>query len=577
MVIRRLFICLHLSLALCAAASAADVRAFVDRNRATSGESIQLIVAVSGAAADVDVRPIQDFKVISTSTSTNVQISNGQTTREVRYIYTLLPLKKGRLTIPRLPVRTGGKTYYTKRIQVQVSGQPSADEDTRDVFVQARVSEPAPFVGQQIIYTFKLSHAVRITNARFQPPEFEGFHAEEIENRKSFRSIISGRQYITTEVTYVLVPISDGEKTIDAAALHCGIVRANQRRRDPFGSVFNDPFFARTQAVPKVFHTKPMTVNVKPLPPYSGAIPFSGLVGKFDIRVDHENTQLKVGDSATLAVTVAGRGNIMDAEAPPIRLPQEFKTYADTPHEEVRLGPKGYSGKKVFRTALVPMSAGEFRLPAIELSYFDVSRAQYITRKTKPVSLAVAPAAASDTLAVYSPPASAAKSLKKKVAFTGRDILPVKEDMDAIDAYRSVSVIGFLLWLAAPGCLFAAVLTTLLLTKRTDDPAGLMIRKSQTALKRAAKTDADQEFFSSLHKAVTAMILSKAGSVSESLTHAEAEQILLSQEFGPETASQAVHLLETIESARYSGNDTDRAGRQQLLTQSREFIRSLSK
>ena len=91
MVIRRLFICLHLSLALCAAASAADVKAFVDRNRATSGESIQLIVAVSGAAADVDVRPIQDFKVISTSTSTNVQISNGQTTREVRYIYTLLP------------------------------------------------------------------------------------------------------------------------------------------------------------------------------------------------------------------------------------------------------------------------------------------------------------------------------------------------------------------------------------------------------------------------------------------------------------------------------------------------------
>jgi hypothetical protein len=555
MVIPRLFICLLLSLLLSAAASAADVRAFVDRNRATSGESIQLTVAVSGAAADVDVRPIQDFKVISTSTSTNVQISNGQTTREVRYIYTLLALKEGRLTIPRLPIRTGGKTYYTNRIEVQVSGQPAADEDTRDVFVQARVSEPASFVGQQIIYTFKLSHAVRITNARFQPPEFEGFHAEEIENRKSYRSIISGREYITTEVAYVLVPISDGKKTIDSATLHCGIVRPNQRRRDSFGSIFNDPFFARSQVVPKVFHTKPMTVNVQSLPPYSGAIPFSGLVGKFDIRVDHENTQLKVGDSATLAVTVAGSGNIMDAEAPPIRLPEEFKTYADTPHEEVRLGPKGYSGKKVFRTALVPMSAGEFTLPAIELSYFDVSRAQYITRKTKPVSLTVTPAEASDTLAVYSPPASAAKSLKKKVDFTGRDILPVKEDMDAIDAYRSV----------------------LLITKKTDDPAAIMIKKSQTALKRAGKTDADEEYFSSLHKALTAMILSKAGTVSESLTNAEAEQILLSKGFGVEIASQAVRLLETIESAKYSGKDTDSAGRQQLLTQTREFIRSLSK
>jgi len=577
MVIRRLIICLLSSLFLGATASAAGVRAFVDRNRVTSGESIQLTVAVSGAAADVDVRPIQDFKVISTSTSTNVQIRNGQTTREVRYIYTLLALKKGRLTIPRLPVRTGGKTYYTKRIEIQVSGQPAAAEDTRDVFVQAQVSEQAPFVGQQIIYTFKLSHAVRISNARFQPPEFEGFHAEEIENRKSYRSIISGRQYITTEVTYVLVPISDGKKTIDAAALRCGIVRPNQRRRDPSGSIFNDPFFARTQAVPKIFHTKPIIVSVKPLPPYSGAIPFSGLVGKFDIHVDHENTQLKVGDSATLAVTVAGSGNIMDAEAPPIGLPQEFKTYADTPHEEVRLGPDGYSGKKVFRTALVPTSAGEFTLPAIELSYFDVSRAQYITRKTKPISLVVGPTAADDTLAVYSPPASRAESLKKKVDFTGRDILPVKEDMDAIDAYRSVSVIGFLLWLAAPACLFAAFQTTLLLTKKTDDPAAMMIKKSQTALKRAGKTEAGAEYFSSLHKAVTAMILSKAGTVSESLTNAEAEQILLSKGFGAETASQAVGLLETIESVKYSGKDTDRTGREQLLAQTRELVRSLSK
>jgi len=576
MVIRRLIICLLLSPALSAAASAADVRAFVDRNRAITGESIQLIVAVSGAAADVDVRPIQDFKVISTSTSTNVQISNGQTTREVRYIYTLLALKEGRLTIPRLPVRSGGKTYYTNRIEVQVSGQPAADEDTRDVFVQARVSEPAPFVGQQIIYTFKLSHAVQITNARFQPPEFEGFHAEEIENRKSYRSIISGRQYITTEVAYVLVPISAGGKTINSASLRCGIVRPNQRRRDPFGSVFNDPFFARTQAVPKVFHTKPMTVNVKPLPPHSGAIAFSGLVGTFDIRLNLESKELKVGDSTTLAVTVAGSGNIMDAQAPPLPLPQEFKAYADTPHEEIRLEPKGYSGKKVFRTALVPMSAGEFKLPGIELNYFDTSRAQFITRKTKPITFVVTPAAAGDTLAVYSPPASAAKSLKKKVAFTGRDILPVKEDMDAIDAYRSVSVIGFLLWLAAPGCLFAAVQVTLLLTKRTDDPAGIMIKKSQTTLKRTGKTNAETEFFSSLHKAVTAMILSKAGSMSESLTNAEAEQILLSKGFGAETASQAVRLLEIIESAQYSGKNTDGASRQQLLTQTRKFIRSLS-
>ena len=71
-----------------------------------------------------------------------------------------------------------------------------------------------------------------------------------------------------------------------------------------------------------------------------------------------ENTRLAVGDSTTLTVTVQGRGNIMDAQAPQPALPEGLKTYADTPEEQIRLGADGYEGKKVFRTALVPVQAG---------------------------------------------------------------------------------------------------------------------------------------------------------------------------------------------------------------------------
>ena len=116
----------------------------------------------------------------------------------------------------------------------------------------AEISDPLPFQGQQITYTFRLTNRVQVNDAKFQPPEFKGFNAKEIEDRRSYRKVINGRDHMITEVYFVLTPLSAGVQTIDPAVLQVGIVRPGSRRgRSPF-----DDFFNRGTVVPKVLQNR---------------------------------------------------------------------------------------------------------------------------------------------------------------------------------------------------------------------------------------------------------------------------------------------------------------------------------
>jgi hypothetical protein len=562
----------------------AEVRAVVDRTRISLGESVQLTVSTSGSMAEVDVSPIKDFNALSRGTSTSVQIVNGRMTREVKNNYTLIPLKEGRLRIPSLKVVSDGKTYQTREIEVQVSKQSRQPEQANNVFARARVSNPHPYQGEQIVYTFQFFTSVQIANAKFQQPDFSGFVAKEIEDRKTYRQVISGIEFQVTELGFVLVPVGSGEKTIEPAVLQCDIVRRVRGRRSPLDSFFNDPFFGRTQMEPRLLRTQPIAVAVKPLPPFTGTGSFSGLVGTFDIRAELETDILKAGDSTTLTVEIEGTGNIMDAEKPEIRVPDpfkdRFKVYEDAPEEDIRLEPSGYSGKKTFRIALVPIEEGEYTLDPVRFSYFDIQSGKYVTRTTGPFSLTVQPAEKKDKLEVFASPTETGgvpKILKKKVEFTGRDILPLKEGLDALNRQDPMPLFRFILLLIIPAVVFIGLKAFFTLTRKDELPAKKMADRAEKALKDAEKADISNEvFLSSLYRALVSIILSRSGAMGESLTWAEAKEILSAGGCPDETVDRAAGLLERIESSRYSGLQLDQTKRTELLAETRQLFRSLS-
>jgi hypothetical protein len=556
-----------------------QVRARVDRTSVAPGESLQLMVTINGGDGSVNVDAITDFKVLSRGTSTNVQFINGRTSREVTYNYTLIPNRKGTLTIPALTVSVGDRYLLTDPIRISVASSTAdgTDSSEQEVWVTAEVSDVLPYSGQQIIYTFSLFNAVQVSDAKFQPPEFEGFSARELQKRDSFRKLINGREHIVTQVYYVLIPQREGILTIEPATLQVGIVRPNRRQRglQGFDSIFNDPFFNRGSVEPRVLRTEPLEVRVRALPPYQGQEPFSGLVGRFDLNAGIESNDLKTGDSTTVTVTVEGLGNIMDATPPPLQVPDAFKTYADAPQEEITATPSGYSGKKIFRTALVPVKAGRFTLAPVKLTYFDVARQNYRTLSSAPIDVSVR--AGVDTAAPVTITALPATPQKQAVTFTGRDILPLKESMDAVVSRAYLSFAVFLICLGAPLVAFGGLLLVQRLRRTDETPAARMKAKARRALKAAVQAGADRDgVMGHIYQALSAAIFAAARRSGEALTWKEAEAVLLESGWAPEVARRAADLLVQIESTKFSGEALSAEKVDELLSDVRHMVRKLA-
>lgn len=550
------------------------VSARVDRTRVGPGESLALQITIGDGKGEPDITGISDFKVIPRGTRSSVQIINSQMTQELIHSYLLIPLRQGRLTIPAVPVTVKGRVLRTEPIAITVAARsekgPGDDRRSKDVWVTSGLSREDPYVGQQITYTFRLYNAVQINDASFQPPDFQAFSAKEIKDRRSYRKIINGRDYVVTEVHYILTPLSPGPVTIEPAALQVGILqRAPRQRRSPF-----DDFFNRGRVQTRVLQTEALQLQVRPLPPLEDVSTFSGLIGEFEIIAEVEKSDLKVGDSATLAVTIQGRGNVMDAQPPPLQIPQAFKTYADTPEEEINLNSSGYSGKKTFRTALVPVQAGDYEIPAVRLTYFDVRQNAYRTLSAAVPPLKVHPAATAEAAPVTITPAPLLP-LKQRVEFTGRDILPPKQGLDAVQSHKPVSLAVFLLSLLGPAAAFGAAVMVQRLRTKDPSPRAVMKTKARQALK-TARNSTEDDFLTHLYQALTAAILAAAGRTGEALTWKEAENLLLQSDCPSELARGAAELLSQIESSKFSGTRLSAHQRSRMLDQSHKMVRKLA-
>ena len=557
-----------------------SVTAQVDRNQISINDYLGLKVIFDGGEGEVDTSPITDFQIVSRSSSSNVSIINGSYSKTVTLSFQLLPRAKGRLAIPALNVSYDGKTYQTRPIEVMVSDSPVASEDNRDIFVQAELSHDKLFVGQQGIYRFQLFSAVQFSNARLQKPEFEEFSVEEMGEPHEFTRNINGRRYRGVEISYLIIPRTPGRLTIAPSFLSCDVVVQDRtRRRDPFGdSFFPNGFFPMGRTQPRRFSTKAMPLEVMPLPAADETVPFSGLVGEFSLAASLDNNAIKAGESATLTVTLSGTGNVMDAKMPELTLPDSFKIYEDSPVEDIQLTPKGYQGSKTFKRALVPVSPGTFTLPALDVSYFDVADNAYKTLTSPSMTLTVAPGAALEqplVAAATAPPADKAVT-PRQVAFTGRDILELKEGPGLLTTRFSMPFSLFILLYLLPFALFFLVQVVFRMMNKGADPVMLLGKKADDYLKKSEIShEDDQGFLRNLYMAMMCRILWAARQPERSLTIEEACEILNKKGAASETVNQVEDVMYDIESTRYGKGTLDHHARKALVSRVKAIMKLL--
>ena len=284
-----LVLCGLLPLQVCAAD--VSVSASVDTTTASLEDYIQLSVSVEGTRMEPSLAGLDDFKVTSRGSSSQVRIVNGQMSSSYEYSYLLQPLKPGTFTIGPFTVLHKKTAYASDTITLTISKHSAGTTDTdtdaaRVVFVTAEIDNQNPYVHQQIIYSFKFYSRVQIGKAQLSAaPDFEGFVSESLGKEREYRRVINGQTYSVTELRWALFPVKSGVLTIDASTLDCDVVLRERSRRgrfnDPF---FDDSFFgfgARTER--KTLRTEPLTVMVHQLPAQGRPDGFAQLVGEFEL------------------------------------------------------------------------------------------------------------------------------------------------------------------------------------------------------------------------------------------------------------------------------------------------------
>lgn len=558
-----------------------EVTARVDRTTLTPEDSLVLQVIVDGGKARVDLSGLTDFTVASQGTSTQRSYVNGEWEHKVVYQYRLIPNSQGALVIPPLPVTRDGEMQTTREIRIRVARDSQAGDQAggqassrnEKLIVRAEVSQPNPVAGQQILYRLKLFVARRIAGASLTAPDFEGFLAKEIEERRKYTHTENGIAYSVTEVQYILTPETPGEKVIQPAVIMAEVL-VRSKSRDPFDAFFNDSIFSAGRTKPVRLVSNPVSVNVDPLPAFSGPRPFSGLVGTFTLDAELDRTELPAGESATLTLTLAGTGNLMDAPDPELDLdPDRFKVYEDSPAEDIRLTPAGYAGKKTFKRAIVPVTPGPAKIPSFDMVYFDTDARAYRTLSTRELALSVSGQAAAAPDVQNSPQST--MPLKQDVVVVNKDILDIRRDVAILTPVSRMEFPVFMALVLMPGLVFAGLAVAVRLRGREASPAEQMAAKARACLKQAAGVDpAAPGFLGYLNAGLTAAVLSRGNRKGEALTPAEAGTLLETAGTDAETVQAVQNMLETLDAARFGGQDAGRDG-PDLLARTKKLIQNL--
>jgi hypothetical protein len=239
-----------------------------------------------------------------------------------------------------------------------------------DYFVEAEVNNATPFVGEQVIYSFRFFTAVPFQEApSYSPPSFEGFWRTDMGPSRSYPAQAYGRFYTVTQLDMAIYPTYAGDLSIESATLTLPT------------TVFQ---------ASEVLSTMPIRLQVRPVP--DGAPEnFRGAVGQFSMTASLNRQIVSQGEPITLQVTVIGTGNVEQLAAPELALMDQWRGYANPSRYQKTVREGVLVGERVFEWLLTPLAAGSISLPQVTLAYFDPASLSYRTASTGSVVLDVLP------------------------------------------------------------------------------------------------------------------------------------------------------------------------------------------
>ena len=551
-----------------------------------SGDQFRLTYTVnSQKVRDFRAPSMKDFEVLmgpSRSTQSSTQIINGNvtSTSTITFTYILMAGKEGTYNIPAATIVAEGNNYTSNSVTVKVlptdqssgassgnSGRNSRNQASngaiteKELFITATASKTTAYEQEAILLTYKVYTQVNLTQLHGDTPDLKGFHTQEVElpQQKTFTlEHYNGRNYNTTIwQQFVLFPQKAGKLEIPAVTFE-GTVSQMVASADPFDAFFNGGNYVN---IKKNLVAPKLIIDVKELPEGKPAN-FSGAVGEFTISSSISTQELKTNDAVTIKLVISGTGNMKLINTPEVKFPQDFEIYDPKVDNKFNLTRNGLAGSKVIEYLAIPRHAGNFTIPSIEFSYFDLKSQSYKTLKTEAYTLNVAKGEGNADQVV------ANFTSKEDLKVLGKDIRYIKTgdtQLTQKDDYFFGSI-GYILWYIIPLTLFVAFM--LIYRKQAIENANVAKVRTKKAnkmatkrMKNAGKLLAEKKseaFYDEVLKALWGYISDKLSMPVSQLSKDNIEEELQKHQVSDELIQSFINTLNECEFARYApGNQNE--------------------
>jgi hypothetical protein len=551
------------------------------RTKVAVGETFQISFSLNTNGNNFKAPALNEFDVYSgPNQSTSMSFINGAMSQSITLSYIVSAKKEGKFTIGAASMNIGGGTTVqsapivievvkgSSTAQTQGNGNAAAAQNAPasttesvgdNLFVRTIVSKTKAYLGEQITVTHKVYTRYQLRGFQdIKFPDYTGFWAQDVPGNQQIQVVNENLDGVTYQVgelkkTY-LFPQRSGKLQIEPMTIECVVRKqSNRRPRDIFEQFFGGGYEDATYSV----KSKPITIDVVPLPETNKPSDFSGAVGSYSFKAQLSKDKVKANDAINLTITLNGKGNIKLVDPLKINFPEDFEAYDPKTKENITSNANGVSGSKTFDYLIIPRHEGDYKIEPINFSYFDPEKKQYVVLPSPEFNIHVDKGSGGDASASVFNPRS-----KEDVKILGNDIRYIKTnniELKPNDNYFFGSGL-FYLSLLSPILLFAGFIVVR--RKNIEENKDVVAVKSRKATKMAKKrlvlaethlkSNNKEPFYVEIFKALYGYISDKLNIPVADLSKDHIKEKLQQKNASEATIQQLITILDNCEYARYA-------------------------
>src|SRR5664280_1931100 len=550
-----------------------------------AGDQFTIIWTVNSGGGEFTAPSFSDFYKLmgpQTSYSSSTQIINGKVSNETSYsyVYYLQGVKEGKFVIAPATFILKNKTYSSDSLRIEVIGSNSQKQSSgpgktnsnnnqevessgKDLFINLSVNRREILMGEPVVATVKIYSRVNIAGINeIKYPSFNSFLRSDIATppltslrQENVNGTIYGSGVIQQ---FLLYPQVTGEIKIDPVEISALVQQKTKGESDPF---FGD-FFSSYQTVPKVAASQTVRIKVKPLPGVKPA-DFSGVVGKLDLKATLNKQSVNVNDAVTFKVVLSGTGNLKIASVPVLKLSPDIEVYDPKVSDDIKNGVNGTTGQKSFEYLMIPRHNGDFTIPPISYSYFNIASGRYEKLTTEEFHFSAQKVSGQNSGAnVYGGVS------KEDVKYLGKDIRFIKSDPGILKKSGNI-LLSKQSFYSAYAFSFLAFILILFLRRehirRNSDQSLVKNRKAgKVAIKRlhgasvCLKNEEIDQFYDEILKALWGYLSDKLNIPVSDLTRNNAIAALQEQGIDEDNIQSLSKILDACEFERFAPSSSDK-------------------